>query len=77
MRKAAASAFVSLALLGGITAPAVAQTGGDTEQTTTTNENDDSGKLGLLGLTGLLGLAGLARRDRERDRDRASTSYRQ
>ena len=76
MRKAAASAFVSLALLGGIAAPAVAQTGGDTEQTTT-NENDDSGKLGLLDLTGLLGLAGLARRDRERDRDRASAGYRQ
>jgi MYXO-CTERM domain-containing protein len=70
MRKAFASTALALMLLGGASAPAVAQTGGEAGQEQTTSEDSDSGKLGLLGLLGLAGLAGLARGDRDRTHDR-------
>jgi MYXO-CTERM domain-containing protein len=65
MKKLLAATLLTSALTLGPASVAHAQT----DDTSTQNEDDDSGKLGLIGLAGLLGLAGLARRDRT-DRDR-------
>jgi MYXO-CTERM domain-containing protein len=65
MRSFPALLATSLFLLG---APLMAQAQDadvDTQRTTTTSEDDRSGKMGLLGLLGLAGLLGLRRRNRE------------
>jgi MYXO-CTERM domain-containing protein len=72
MKKLLAATALATAVLVGPATTAYAQ-----DDTTSENEDDDSGKLGLIGLAGLLGLAGLARRDRNDrydDRTRAGAN---
>ncbi|MHA7283319.1 WGxxGxxG family protein [Arthrobacter sp. TMS2-4] len=64
IRKTAATAALSLAILTGMAAPSVAQsTAPATEQTQETDEGN--GDAGLWGLLGLLGLAGLLKKNKK------------
>ena len=60
--------LLALFIILTVSNPILAQTGGETTNTsaTSSDDDDDSGKWGLLGLAGLIGLLGLKRRDDDR-----------
>lgn len=69
MRKTAATAALSLAILTGVSTPAIAAE--ESPAPATSQEtNDDNGNAGLWGLLGLLGLAGLLKKNKTVHNDR-------
>lgn len=74
IRKSAATAALSFAVLMGVAFPATAaqETAPATEQTQQTDE--DNGDAGLWGLLGLLGLAGLLKRNKKDHSNHVPTS---
>ena len=69
MRKTAATAALSLAILTGVSAPAIAVEESPAPATSE-QTNDDNGNAGLWGLLGLLGLAGLLKKNKTVHNDR-------
>ncbi|MGK4218667.1 WGxxGxxG family protein [Kocuria marina] len=69
MRKTAATAALSLAILTGVSAPAIAAEESPAPATSQ-QTNDDNGNAGLWGLLGLLGLAGLLKKNKTVHNDR-------